>query len=434
MPRKYRLQAVSALFALAVLGCEQGVSDIVGPPTKDIANSPTAMPFDGTAAIVVGPVGLTAGATSTRTWDWTIALTGAADVSVLPGELAILSYSAELDATYTDSDWEASGVITITAAPFPPPSFIGVGVDVGGIAATVTCPGGLPVPLLPGLTLTCTYVAALPNGDPRTTTATVVDLASLPPTFTVATAPVVFVPPTEVDASVVVTDSNAGPVGSASSGDPLPHTIPYSADFGPFTSPADCGDHVIDNTASFTTNDTGTTGSDNASATITVECTSGPIDVLVDIKPGSDDNPINLGRGDKSAKSDKSDKSGKRAKSGKSAKSGRGNANLPVAILGTADFDVTTVDLSTVTLGESQTVGVTVKKNGMYQAGLKDVNSDGYPDLVMHFRIAALVASFDLDEFTTELCVNGSTSGGDEIAGCDFVTIVGGGGGGGGPL
>ena len=85
MPRKYRLQAVSALFALAVLGCEQGVSDIVGPPTKDIANSPTAMPFDGTAAIVVGPVGLTAGATSTRTWNWTIALTGAADVSVLPG-------------------------------------------------------------------------------------------------------------------------------------------------------------------------------------------------------------------------------------------------------------------------------------------------------------------------------------------------------------
>ncbi len=81
------------------------------------------------------------------------------------------------------------------------------------------------------------------------------------------------------------------------------------------------------------------------------------------------------------------------------------------------------------TLGESMTVGVTVKKNGTLRAALKDVDNDGDLDLVMHFRIPALVASGDLDEFTTELCVNGSTTGGDEITGCDFVTIVGGGGG-----
>ena len=66
-------------------------------------------------------------------------------------------------------------------------------------------------------------------------------------------------------------------------------------------------------------------------------------EVDVDIKPGSDDNPINLGAGGgKSAKSEKNRKS-KRGK--KSWKSGKGNANIPVAILTTDDFDTTLADI-----------------------------------------------------------------------------------------
>ena len=103
-------------------------------------------------------------------------------------------------------------------------------------------------------------------------------------------------------------------------------------------------------------------------------------EVDVDIKPGSNDNPINLGAG-----------------SGKNGK-GKGNANIPVAILTTDDFDAYTVDLSTVTLGDDDDeetfgVGVTVKKNGTFQAALEDVDDDGDMDLVMHFSIADLVTS-----------------------------------------
>ncbi len=140
-------------------------------------------------------------------------------------------------------------------------------------------------------------------------------------------------------------------------------------------------------------------------------------EVDVDIKPGSDDNPINLGTG-----------SGKGGKN--SRKSGKGNANIPVAILTTDDFDAYTVDLSTVTLGDDDDeetfgVGITVKKNGTFQAALEDVDDDGDVDLVMHFSIADLVTSEDLNENTVELCVNGETFGGDAIHGCDSVTIVG---------
>ena len=135
-------------------------------------------------------------------------------------------------------------------------------------------------------------------------------------------------------------------------------------------------------------------------------------EVDVDIKPGSNDNPINLGAG-----------------SGKNGK-GKGNANIPVAILTTADFDAAMVDVSTVTLGDddADVVLVTLKKNGTPQAAPEDVNDDGDLDLVMHFRIADLVISGDLNELTTQLCVNGLTLGGDAIHGCDTVTIVGGGG------
>ena len=120
-------------------------------------------------------------------------------------------------------------------------------------------------------------------------------------------------------------------------------------------------------------------------------------EVDVDIKPGSDDNPINLGTG-----------SGKGGKN--SRKSGKGNANIPVAILTTNDFDE---------------VNVIIKENNTLQAALEDVDDDGDMDLVMHFSIADLVTSEDLNENTVELCVNGETFGGDAIHDCDSVTIVG---------
>ena len=97
------------------------------------------------------------------------------------------------------------------------------------------------------------------------------------------------------------------------------------------------------------------------------------INASLDIKPGSCPNPINY-----------KDKGG-----------------VPVAILGSADLDVSTIDLSTVTL-----LGVSPTKNSISDVGtaytgeLVDcmscdtLGADGYPDLVLHFDAQTLFAAF----------------------------------------
>lgn len=130
-------------------------------------------------------------------------------------------------------------------------------------------------------------------------------------------------------------------------------------------------------------------------------CQSEPEDpeVEVDIKPGSDENPVNL----------------------------RSKGNIPVAILTTDDFDAGTVDPSTVTLGNNDGADtpVAARKNGSLMAGLEDVDDDGDLDLVLHFSTQELVANGDLDGNTTELTLNGGTTDGLlVIHGSDTVTIV----------
>jgi len=116
--------------------------------------------------------------------------------------------------------------------------------------------------------------------------------------------------------------------------------------------------------------------------------------VPIDIKPGSDDNPVNL----------------------------KSKGKLTVAILSTADFDATTLDVSTVRLGHTSVVQ---KKNGTYQAAGEDVDGDGVLDLVVHFDMADLVAADDLADGVTELTLTGTTADGTDIQGTDAVTVLG---------
>jgi hypothetical protein len=114
------------------------------------------------------------------------------------------------------------------------------------------------------------------------------------------------------------------------------------------------------------------------------------VNVDIDIKPGSDPNSINLGS----------------------------KGNVPVAILGSSNFDAGDVDPSTVTLA-----GAAVKqkgKTGTYQASLEDTNGDGYIDLVVHIITQDLV----LGASSTEAVLEGMTYGGMHITGSDSVNIV----------
>jgi parallel beta-helix repeat protein len=87
------------------------------------------------------------------------------------------------------------------------------------------------------------------------------------------------------------------------------------------------------------------------------------VPVGLDVKPGSDPNCVNI----------------------------NGRGLIPAAVLGSADFDVSAIDISTLRLAGLE---VRVKSNGTYQCDTEDVSGDmttpqgapdGHPDLVCHF-------------------------------------------------
>ena len=88
---------------------------------------------------------------------------------------------------------------------------------------------------------------------------------------------------------------------------------------------------------------------------------------------------------------------------------------LPTALLASLVFDVTTIDIITLRMGIG---GASIAHAGGH---FEDVNGDGLIDLLLHFNTAELGA----DASTTQLCVTGLLTDGQEFQGCDNVRIIG---------
>ena len=108
----------------------------------------------------------------------------------------------------------------------------------------------------------------------------------------------------------------------------------------------------------------------------------------IDIKPGSDPNSIN----------------------------NNGKGVIPVAILGSADFDVSQIDPTTVKLGvcEIKKVG----KQGKLLAHIEDVDVDGYDDLVVQIE----KCTFDVSD--EEATLTGELYSGAPFVGTDSIRLV----------
>jgi hypothetical protein len=118
--------------------------------------------------------------------------------------------------------------------------------------------------------------------------------------------------------------------------------------------------------------------------------------VAIDIKPGSNSNPINP--------------------------SGRGK--LPVAILGSDTFDAMDVDVTTLAFGpDAPAPSHDLTKPSVFEKHLRDVNDDGFTDLVSHYRTQETGISPD----DAEACIAGDLLDGTPFEGCDVIRTVRGG-------
>ena len=112
--------------------------------------------------------------------------------------------------------------------------------------------------------------------------------------------------------------------------------------------------------------------------------------VGVDIKPGSYPNAINL----------------------------KSTGSVPVALLGSADFDVAGVDLNTVKFGKMHEMDSGAMALRFAQ---EDVNGDSYMDIVFHFKIKET----GLQQGDTMACLHGMTLDDVLFCGHDSVKIIG---------
>jgi hypothetical protein len=115
---------------------------------------------------------------------------------------------------------------------------------------------------------------------------------------------------------------------------------------------------------------------------------------FIDIKPGSDTNPINI----------------------------KNPSIVPVAILGSDEFDVLTVDPATVCFGADPPDPFRSDCTESHERGHhdEDVDGDGHLDLVMHFD----QNETRIHPGRTEACLTGETLDGESFRGCDFVQVA----------
>ena len=114
-------------------------------------------------------------------------------------------------------------------------------------------------------------------------------------------------------------------------------------------------------------------------------------EVAVDVKPGSDSNPVNTAS----------------------------QGSVAVAVLGEQDFPAVDIDPATLTAAGA---AVLTRPNGQPMAALEDVNSDGFPDLVFHVRTADL--DLPAGAARAEVVIMGRARTGLAFRGSDWVTIV----------
>lgn len=214
----------------------------------------------------------TANAEFTRTYTWDIdkSCDGASELTLSEGQVYNYPFSWTVTPTPHDTHFKVTGTITIeNNTPFSATITSISDVLDGGEVADVDCGTSLPYVLASGAILECTYSADLDAPYDGVNTVTVTTSTSNVEGDE-ATANFAFGDPTTVvDDCVTVTDDCTTTTEVCA--DAAPFTLEYTCPI----SYSECGEYTYTNTASFITNNTGTTGSDNCTVDVNIPCGGG---------------------------------------------------------------------------------------------------------------------------------------------------------------
>jgi hypothetical protein len=216
-----------------------------------------------------------------RDWDWTIEKSAdQTELTLSPGQTFDVNYEVTVEATSEDDNFVVKGTIIITN---PNPTAVATITEVTDVIkqgdtlteAEVNCQEELPAALAGGGEFRCRYTATLETGANGVNTATVTTSGTVAGGS--GKADVVFgdTPTNETDECVDVSDTFEGvegDLGTVCAGD-QDKTFNYTRTI--VANDLQCGENDVDNTASFETNDTGETGSDDWTVVVNVACDTG---------------------------------------------------------------------------------------------------------------------------------------------------------------
>jgi uncharacterized protein (DUF2141 family) len=137
------------------------------------------------------------------------------------------------------------------------------------------------------------------------------------------------------------------------------------------------------------------TDKDGGSGTGTANLTVNRVGIEIDVRPGSNDNPISWSQPQ--------------------------SAKIPTAILGSASLNVRDIVVGSVVMGDFR---VATKKSGAAMASYEDVNGDGRMDLVLHFERGTMAAEGSLLTSTTTLELLADLTSGVQVRGSDRVRVL----------
>lgn len=200
-----------------------------------------------------------------RLWTWTITKQAdQTDLTLSVGQVFPVNYIVTASAL-SDSSFKVQGTIYVQNTTGASISIAGVTDSLG----TVDCGVTFPYNLQRGAVLPCAYSGDL-DEQASQNVATATDSAGVSVSayaninWSLATL-------TETDECALVTDSFAGELGTVCAGDQTSFTFTYTRDLVYDA----CGTDTVENIASFTTNDTEATGSDDWTVNVTVPCGGG---------------------------------------------------------------------------------------------------------------------------------------------------------------